>query len=61
MPRNLLILLASTLSVVTPAWATATASAAPALHGFSVAAAARELLLEKQFDTELDPAQRRTA
>jgi N-acetylated-alpha-linked acidic dipeptidase len=59
MLRNSLILLVGALGAAALLSASATESAAAALQGFGVAAASRELLLETQFDAELDPGQLR--
>lgn len=59
MQRNLLISLATALLSVLAGSSAGAVTAVPVLQGFSAAAAARELDLEKQFDAQLDPAQLR--
>src|SRR5665213_4620523 len=59
MRPNPLVVIVSLFAAAVVLSASATTDRAPMLQGFGAAGSARELLLEKQFDTQLDPAQLR--
>ena len=59
MRPNPLVFIVSLFAAAVVLSASATTDRAPMLQGFGAAGSARELLLEKQFDTQLDPAQLR--